>query len=70
VKVETPGGEKSKRFIDVQGTNSTTKAQAGVQVGKQNLNGTPVSREVRAMNDIKVATGGVPLTFWPYNRIK
>lgn len=37
------------------------------QIGKENKNGTPVAREVRAMDDIESATGFRP-SFVPYNR--
>jgi hypothetical protein len=36
------------------------------QVSKQNQNGTPVAREVKAMDDIQGATGQRP-TYHPYN---
>jgi RHS repeat-associated protein len=65
VKVETPDGEKTKRYIDVQGTKPTGEVKS-VQVGKQNKDGTPVSRETKAMDDIEQATGQRP-DFVPYN---
>ncbi len=37
-----------------------------IQVGKQNLNGTPVAREISAANDIEAATGIRP-SYVPYN---
>jgi hypothetical protein len=37
-----------------------------VQIGKQNLSGTPVAREVQALDDIEAATGIRPI-FVPYN---
>jgi RHS repeat-associated protein len=67
VMVRTPEGIKSKRFIDVQGTNTETGEVKWIQVGKQNMNGTPVSREVKALDDIKEATGIKPL-FESYNK--
>jgi hypothetical protein len=54
--VSTPGGTKSTRYVDVQGTNTRTGAIKQVQVGKQNANGTPVSREQKALNDVEKAT--------------
>ena len=66
VKVETPNGEKSKRFVDVEGKNPKTGEVKQVQVGKQNKNGTPVARERRAIDDIHQATGKKP-EFAPYN---
>ena len=67
VMVKTPEGEKSKRFIDVQGTNTSTGEVKRVQVGKQNQNGTPVARERRAIDDIEKADGNRP-EFVPYNK--
>lgn len=66
VKVKTPGGNKQSRYIDVEGTNPKTGAKEQVQVGKKNKNGTPVSRERKAMNDVQNATGNRP-KFVPYN---
>jgi len=68
VMVKTPNGNKSKRFIDVEGTNPKTNAVKRVQVGKQNKNGTPVSRERKALDDIEKATGTRP-EFVPYNQV-
>ena len=36
------------------------------QIGRQNKDGTPVSRERRASDDIEAATGMRP-NFYPYN---
>lgn len=66
IKVDTPKGEKSKRYIDLQGKNPKTGEVKQVQVGKQNLNKTPVARERRALDDIEQATGKRP-EFVPYN---
>lgn len=66
VKVETPGGAKDKRYIDLKGTNTKNGETETVQVGKQNKNTTPVSRETKALNDIEKATGQRPV-FTPYN---
>jgi len=66
VKVETPGGNKESRYVDVQGTNTNTGKIKQVQVGKQNKNGTPASRERKALDDIEEATGVRP-EFKPYN---
>ncbi len=66
VMVKTPEGSKSKRFVDLQGKNPKTGEVKQVQVGKQNKNGTPVSRERKAMDDIEKATGTRP-EFVPYN---
>ena len=69
VKVNTPNGSKTRRFVDVEGTNPITKEVRQVQVGKQNQNGTPVSRERKALDDIEQATGTRP-EFVPYNTVK
>ncbi len=50
----------------MQGTDPKTGKVEQVQVGKQNQNGTPVAREVKALNDIEKATGTRP-KFVPYN---
>jgi hypothetical protein len=67
VKIDTPGGYKSSRYADLQGTNKQTGEVENVQVGKINKNGTPVARERRAMDDIEKATGKRPI-FIPYNK--
>ena len=64
--VKTPGGNKEKRFVDVVGTNPETGEKKYIQVGKQNKNFTPVSRERKAMNDLLDALG-LPIHFIPYN---
>ena len=69
VMVKTPDGEKSKRFIDVQGTNTKTGDVKQVQVGKQNKNGTPIARERRAINDVQDVTKK-KVEFRPYNKHK
>ena len=66
VMVSTPGGNKSKRFIDIRGTNSKTGKTKDVQIGKRNKRGDPVSRERKALDDIENATGERP-DFVPYN---
>lgn len=68
VMVKTPNGSKSKRFVDVEGTNPRTNEVRRIQVGKQNKNGTPVSRERKALDDIEKETGTRP-EFIPYNQV-
>ena len=64
VRVPTPNGAKSSRWVDVVGTrNGETRMY---QIGRQNLDGTPVAREVQALDDIEGATGIRP-NFLPYN---
>lgn len=64
MRVPTPNGAKSSRWVDVVGTKDGQVRM--YQVGKQNLDGTPVAREVGALDDIEGATGVRP-TFVPYN---
>jgi len=64
VQIKTPKGAKSSRWADLVGTKNGETVY--VQVGKQNQDGTPVSREVQAADDIEGATGIRP-TFVPYN---
>jgi RHS repeat-associated protein len=68
-KVDTPGGEKDSRFVDVVGKDKDGNVVEMHQVGKQNQDGTPVARERRAMDDIEKATGQRP-QFHPYNKKK
>ncbi|HVG17080.1 MAG TPA: RHS repeat-associated core domain-containing protein [Chitinophagaceae bacterium] len=69
VLVNTPGGTKQKRYIDVQGTNTKTGDVKQVQVGKENKDGSPVSSERKALDDVENATGTRP-KFEPYNKKK
>jgi RHS repeat-associated protein len=64
--VKTPGGNKEKRFMDISGKNPNTGKVEHHNVGKSNKNGTPVSREVKALDDVQKATGTRP-TFHSYN---
>jgi hypothetical protein len=64
--IPTPGGAKGYRFADVYGEDKTTGEVRMYQVGKTNANGTPVSREVQAMDDIQESTGIRP-QFIDYN---
>lgn len=66
VEVKTPGGNKKKRYVDIEGIDPKTGKKEQVQVGKQNKDGTPVSRERKALDDIEQATGSRP-EFKPYN---
>jgi hypothetical protein len=66
VKIPTPEGKKTSRYVDQTGTDPKTGKKEMIQVGKQNKNGTPVKRERDAMDDIERATGERP-KFVPYN---
>jgi RHS repeat-associated protein len=68
-KVETPGGEKSSRFVDVVGKDAEGNVVEMHQAGKQTQAGNPVARETRALNDIENATGKRP-QFDPTNKPK
>ncbi|MFO0591159.1 MAG: FG-GAP-like repeat-containing protein [Polyangiaceae bacterium] len=65
-KVATPGGGKNTRYVDVAGRDANNKVVEMHQIGRQTAAGQPVSREVRAMDDIEQATGKRP-DFHPYN---
>lgn len=65
--VKTPGGTKEKRFIDVVGKDADGNVVEMHQVGKQTKGGAPVSREVKALDDIEGSTGGRP-NYHPYNQ--
>lgn len=64
----TSNGYKKRRYADaveiVDG-----KVIKIHQVGKVNQNGTPVSRESKAIEDIMNSSdyNGAPVYFWPYN---
>lgn len=64
--IPTPNGAKGYRFADVYGKNDSTGEVRMYQVGRTNANGTPVSREVQAMDDIEGSTGIRP-QFIDYN---
>ncbi|MEF2175622.1 MAG: hypothetical protein V3575_04055 [Candidatus Absconditabacteria bacterium] len=59
--VDIKNGNKSKRYLDVY----DPKSNKGVQVGKQNKNGTPVARERKAIQDLE--SEGINVDFIPYN---
>lgn len=64
--VETPNGEKGKRFVDVVGKNEKGEVVEMHQVGRQTKGGEPVARERRALDDIEEAKKKRP-DFHPYN---
>jgi hypothetical protein len=66
VRVKTPGGNKENRYVDAVGENTATGEKKFVQVGVQNKNGTPVSREQQALDDLNKAIGLDILEFKPY----
>jgi hypothetical protein len=70
---QTPGGFKSKRYADLVAKDKKTGEIKEIhQVGKQNNNGTAVSREKNAIKDIKgstkyKATNNASINYHPYN---
>ncbi|MDI1434744.1 hypothetical protein [Polyangium sorediatum] len=68
--VETPGGPKKKRYMDVAGVDKNTKQPVEFhQVGKQRKDGQPVSRERKPIDEVERAKGIRP-KFHPYNEKK
>ena len=68
-KVETPGGNKNTRYIDVAGVDPKTgKAVEFHQVGKSKVDGAPIAREQRAINDVSTAKPEVPIKYHPYDK--
>ena len=67
-RFSTPNGSKSYRCADVVEVVNGNVTNI-YQVGKVNQNGTPVSREVKAINDIMASPdyNGARITFIPYN---
>jgi RHS repeat-associated protein len=57
VKIPTPRGLKGSRYVDVVGVKKNSGETKMYQVGERNQNGSPVAREVRAMDDIEQETG-------------
>jgi hypothetical protein len=64
-RVETPGGFKSTRYIDVAGLDQEGNPVEFYQVGRQTAGGFPVMRESQAIWDIW-SVSDVPVTFVPY----
>lgn len=53
-KVDTPGGTKNTRYLDIFATNGSDSV--GIQVGRMTQGGLPVSRERKALTDL-IANG-------------
>ncbi|HEX5745450.1 MAG TPA: SpvB/TcaC N-terminal domain-containing protein [Archangium sp.] len=64
--IPTPGGSKSGRRPDILYETPDGKIQ-GRNIGKTKADGSPVPREVDALNDLN-GPGGVPTDFVPYDR--
>ena len=68
-KVDTPGGDKGARHVDVAGIDPKSgKAVEFHQVGKSKVDGGPVAREQRAINDVQTARPEVPVKYHPYDK--
>jgi hypothetical protein len=65
-RVPTPGGHKYARFVDVVGKDIQGEVVEMHQVGRKTKGGRPVSREVKALDDIENVKGIRP-KFHPYN---
>lgn len=63
-KVETPGGAKNVRYLDIHATNGSDSI--GIQVGRMTGKGLPVSRERKAMLDL--IESGINAVFVAYER--
>lgn len=62
-KVNTPGGVKNTRYVDIYATDGTNTI--AVQVGRNTSGGIPVSRERKALQDLLKA--GIDAFFIAYN---
>jgi RHS repeat-associated protein len=68
-KIDTPGGAKSARYVDVAGVDADGNVVELHQVGRATGGGQPVSRERQAIDDIKKASPQLPAPiFHPYNQ--
>lgn len=59
--IQTPGGDKTRRSPDITATDPNGKPYRE-NIGRENKNGTPVSRERKALKDIIDATGQCAFT--------
>jgi hypothetical protein len=69
-KVDTPNGEKSRRFVDLVGTKvdgAGNVERVYYQIGKVTPKGVPVGREQKAIRDLIEASGETIIKFIPYN---
>ena len=63
--IPTPGGKKGGRRPDIEYETPSGEAR-GINVGKTRKDGTPVKREVDALEDLN-GPGGLPTDFEPYD---
>lgn len=61
--IPTPGGLKNSRRPDIL-VEKTDGSIYGINVGKTTLSGSPIKREIEAINDLEDA--GIPMHFVPY----
>ena len=66
IYVDTTGGYKSKRYIDVGVVDNEENVIIGYQVGVGTKSGRPVAREVRALEDIANSIGEGKVIFVTY----
>lgn len=64
--IKTPGGYKQTRRPDIL-YETPSGSRQGVNVGKTKADRTPVTREVKALDDLN-NRGGLPTTFVPYDK--
>ena len=64
--VDTTGGYKSKRYIDIGVVDDEKNVIIGYQVGVGTKSGLPVAREVRALEDIAKSIGEGKVIFVTY----
>jgi hypothetical protein len=64
--IPTPGGHKGSRRPDILHETPTGEIR-GVNVGWTRADGTPITREAEALDDL-TNKGGVPTDFVPYDR--
>ena len=63
----TPGGHKQSRRTDITFENRVTGQMYHENVGRTRADGTPVTREVKALDDLEAKLGARP-KFTPYDR--
>ncbi len=71
VRFDTTGGYKDFRYADAVERDPEGNIVEIYQVGKANLDGSPIARERRAIDDIMRSNDcppGTPITFLPYNK--
>ena len=66
IYVDTTGGYKSKRYIDIGVVDNEENVIIGYQVGVGTKSGRPVAREVRALEDIANSIGEGKVIFVTY----